>query len=276
MIRKKIYQLRKALQLRNKYNKDLGISFRDYYSLSQFAPKHYITKEVEFQGKKIKFSNPFWFLHSLEEIFVEKVYQFTPDSKPHKIIDAGANIGLGTIFLKQIFPNATITAFEPDQKIFCDLEHNVRSFKFENVSLINAAVWTGDGELNFASEGSVGGKVSEHIQSGKNITVVKSVDLKKYLLNNSIFFLKIDIEGAEYHVLKDCKALLHNVENLFIEFHNAQNDENHLDEILKWVKNAGFQYYIREAWNNMTYPFTKKINNIYGYQLQLNIFCYRK
>lgn len=271
-MRKKIKQFQKLLQLRKAYNGDLGISFQDFYSLSQFGPQHYFSKEVGFQGKKIKFSNAFWFLHSLKEIFVEKVYQFKPDSQPHTIVDAGANIGLSIIFLKQIFPNSHIIAFEPDQKIFADLKDNMKRFNIKNVSLENVAVWIEDGELSFASEGSVGGKITKNSKAN---SVVKSVDLKKYISNEPIFFLKMDIEGAEYEVLKDCKSYLRNVENLFIEFHVNEHEENHLDEILKWIKDAGFQYYIREAWNNMTYPFTKKLNNIHGYQMQLNIFCYR-
>ena len=77
----------------------------------------------------------------------------------------------------------------------------------------------------------------------------------------------------KYEVLKDCKDVLKNVENLFIEFHDRNHEDNTLDEILKWAREAGFITYVNEAWNNMPHPFTKK--DIGGYHLQLNIFCYR-
>lgn len=275
MMRKKIKQLKKLLKLRSQYNKALGISFQDYYSLSQFGAQHYVNKDVEFLGKKIKFTNPFWFLHSLDEIFVEKVYQFIPDSEPHKIIDAGANIGLSAIFLKNIFPKAQITALEPDPQIFALLQENIRSFGYEkDVHLLNAAAWINDETLEFAAEGSVGGQVMEQNESHAATIKVKSVRLRE-LIDSEIFFLKIDIEGAEYKVLKDIKDQLFLIKNLFIEFHVRNHEENQLDEILKWVRDAGFRYYIKEAWNNMDFPFTKKLNNNSGFQMQLNIFCYR-
>lgn len=92
-------------------------------------------------------------------------------------------------------------------------------------------------------------------------------------LSTEIDFLKIDIEGAEYEVLKDCADLLFNVKNLFIEYHVLPNEAQHLHDILNWVNAAGFKYYIKEAWNNMTYPYMKSYNDYY--QMQLNIFCYR-
>lgn len=276
MMRKKIKQLKKLLQLRSRYDKSLGISFRDYYSLSQFGAQHYVSKDVDFLGKTIKFTNPFWFLHSLEEIFVEKVYQFTPDSAPHKIIDAGANIGLSVIFLKRIFPKSQIKALEPDPKIFKLLQENIRNFGYEkDVLLMNVAAWINNDPLIFAAEGSVGGQVIDENTSRSSAIQVKSIRLLD-LLDTEIFFLKIDIEGAEYKVLQDIKDRLHLVKNLFVEFHVRDYEENHLDEILKWIKDAGFTYYIREAWNNMNYPFTHNINNAEGYQMQLNIFCYKK
>ena len=68
---------------------------------------------------------------------------------------------------------------------------------------------------------------------------------------------------------------LYLIKNLFIEFHVKHDEENNLDQILKWVKEAGFTYYIKEAWNVMDYPFTKKLSNRAGwFQAQLNIFCY--
>ena len=51
-------------------------------------------------------------------------------------------------------------------------------------------------------------------------TTVTCVRLKD-LLDDDIDFLKIDIEGAEYAVLKDCSDDLTNVKNLFVEYHGT-------------------------------------------------------
>ena len=137
--------------------------------------------------------------------------------------------------------------------------------------MIHAAVWKEDTTVSFSSEGSVGGKMDTS-PAEKTITV-PAIRLRN-LLTGKVDFLKIDIEGAEYEVLKDCKDLLHNVESLFIEFHGMRNEDQKLHEILEWVNAAGFRYYIKEAWNNMTHPLLKTYNDYY--HLQLNIFCFRE
>ena len=124
--------------------------------------------------------------------------------------------------------------------------------------------------MNFLSEGSVGGSLSSNIDENNNL--VKAVRLRDYL-DKPVEFLKIDIEGAEYEVLRDCKDRLHNVVNLFVEYHSLLNEDQKLSEILQIIKDAGFRFYIKEAWENMKYPFIDKKG--LHFDLQLNIFCYR-
>lgn len=271
---KKLKQLKKFLSLKRSYDSNLGINFKDYYSLSQFTPHNQIDLTVNFNNKPISFSNPYWFLHSLEEIFVDEVYKFTSENLPRKIIDCGANVGLSIIYLKRIFPNSNIIAIEADKKIYNQLSTNIKNFGFKDITLINATAWIDNSGCTFAVDGGLGG----HIQNENSLeeTIhVKSVRLLE-LITSQIFFLKMDIEGAEYEVIKDIKDKLYLIENLFIEFHVKHDEENHLDEILRWVKEAGFLYYIKEAWSVMDYPFTKKLSNKAGwFHTQLNIFCYR-
>ena len=69
-------------------------------------------------GKILKIPDSASYLSSREEIFDQQIYRFnTSNSKPY-IVDCGANIGLSIIYFKQLFPNAEIVAFEPDEKIF--------------------------------------------------------------------------------------------------------------------------------------------------------------
>src|SRR5690349_14366069 len=65
-------------------------------------------------GRTLRYTNRFWLLHSLEEIFIDKVYLFHSAELSPRIIDCGANIGLSVIFFKRTFPSAKIIAFEPD------------------------------------------------------------------------------------------------------------------------------------------------------------------
>jgi len=254
-------------------NRDkLYLSKQEYSRLSKYNKFYRSSGSSQFNGNKISFSSPFWFLHSVDEIFVQEVYKFPSDKKNPIIIDCGANIGLSVLYFKEIHKASKIIAFEADPSVYKQLKSNIAEYNYSNIDLINAAVWNEETKIVFSSEGSVGGKMNLEGHKSNNDVEVPAIRLRNYL-STEIDFLKIDIEGAEYEVLKDCADLLLNVNNLFIEYHVLPNERQHLHDILKWIDSAGFKYYLKEAWNNMTHPFTKHHNDLY--HMQLNIFCYR-
>jgi FkbM family methyltransferase len=227
-------------------------------------------------SRQINFPDGFWFLHSLEELFVEEVYKFENDSPNPLIIDCGSNIGLSIIYFKKLFPSATILGFEPDASIFQLLTKNVNQFNFTGVSLLNYGVWNQETTLSFLAEGTLGGKVinqkADNTESFDVVTI-KTKRLKDYL-QQKVDFLKIDIEGAEYEVIIDCASDLQNVKFLFVEYHSTPTAKQRLNEILTVISDAGFRYYIKEASLDVKYPFID--NKSTWFDLQLNIFCYRK
>src|SRR4029077_14038607 len=133
-----------------------------------------------------------------QEIFLNRVYEFTSSNDRPFIIDGGANIGLATLFFKKNYPNSIITAFEADPIIFKTLEWNINSRGLKDVEVINAALWNLDTSLPFLSEGSASGHVAVPGEFG-NLVPVTAVRLKAWL-QSRIDFLKLDIEGAEYEV----------------------------------------------------------------------------
>jgi hypothetical protein len=106
-------------------------------------------------------------------------------------------------------------------------------------------------------------------------TNVNAVRLKNYL-TRKVDFLKIDIEGAEYAVLRDIKDDLHLVSNLFVEYHGIFQQQNELDELMSIIRTCGFNYYIKEAAEVYKTPFLRIKNPLIAYDLQLNIFCFRQ
>ncbi len=223
-------------------------------------------------GTKIHFIHGPELFHCLHEIFVEDIYNIE-FKKPNPIIlDCGANIGLATIYLKQRYPDAKIIAFEPDENNFKLLEKNINQHQWSNIEIRKEAIWKDDCILKFTCDGSLGSKINSESKSANEIEV-KAIRLKN-LLNNPIDFLKIDIEGAEYEVLKDCSESLDKIDNLFIEFHGNFNKIHELNTIFEIIKNAGFAYYIKEASNVYPTPFNRPPVAMV-YDLQLNIFCFR-
>ncbi|MEZ5034373.1 MAG: FkbM family methyltransferase [Chitinophagaceae bacterium] len=222
------------------------------------------------EGKYIYFYRPIEFLHGLKEIFIDKIY-FQQLPKNAYIIDCGANIGLSVIYLKKIAPEASIIAFEPDDKNFELLQKNINSFNFKNVTLKKEAVWVENTVLNFLNDASMSSKVDEN-NSPSSIKVQAS--RLKDLLKKKIDFLKIDIEGAEYKVLCDIEENLYNVDKLFLEYHGKFHEQNELTHIFSILSKNGFKYYIKEAASLYNQPFYKRKEEL-TYDIQLNIFCFR-
>jgi FkbM family methyltransferase len=252
--------------------KDAGLSKAEYFKLLRYPGGYLQPTTVDFRGSVTHFVSPLWFLHSVQEIFVDEVYKFAPERSDPTIIDCGANIGLSAIYFKSNCPDAKVIAFEPDPSVFELLQKNVKERKLAAVDTRNAAVWIDDSRLTFEVEGALGGRLSDTVADGRTQIGVQAFRLRD-LLESPVEFLKIDIEGAEYEVLKDCRDRLQNVANLFVEYHAAPNEPQHLSEILSWLSNAGFRYYISEASRLQPHPFISKGGGVF--EMQLNISCYR-
>lgn len=234
----------------------------------------FVPTEKVFLDKKMFVHDIASFDLCYDELFVQEMYNFVAKRPNPYIIDCGANLGMSIVYFKELYPDARIIAFEADEHIFSFLEKNVQSFEYKNVELVNKAVWNKDDVLSFIVEGGAGGRLEEQSHS-ENYTYkeVSCVSVRKYLMHEKVDFFKIDIEGAEYEVLKDCEDLLPNVDNLFIEYHSMPEKRQNLHDILKIVQDAGFKYHIKEAYTTK-YPFIERKLN-FGMDLQLNIFCYK-
>lgn len=234
--------------------------------------KRFEAYTTTFKGRTLHVHDQASFRLGYHELFEEEVYRFgSTKANPH-IIDCGSNIGMSIIYFKSLFPGSKIIGFEADPYVFSFLEKNVQSFSFNDVTVINKAVWDANDEsLSFLAEGGAGGRVQEKSEQFKFVNV-KTARLKDYL-TKEIDFLKIDIEGAESRVIADCADNLKSVKNLFIEYHSMDNGCQDLHLILQIVNNAGFRYHIKEAYTT-AFPFIERKLN-FGMDLQLNIFCYR-
>lgn len=213
------------------------------------------------------------FVHGYEEIFIKEIYKFESTTETPIIVDCGANIGLATIYFKRNYPRAKIIAFEPDPEIFDFLSINLKKLQLKDVELFKKAVWTNNDGVLFHQEGGFSGRIPF---AGDNDEVIKvpSIDLHEVLEGyQEIDFLKIDIEGAEYEVVKGINNQLHKVKNIFIEYHSHKDNKQTLHELLEIISQSGFRYHIHEAFVRQN-PYIDK-SELMGMDLQLNIYGYR-
>ena len=247
--------------------KNAGLSWLKVRELKYAAPGK--ENSFELRGRKIFYRNGVELLHSLKEIYIEEIYKIDFDIPDPYILDCGANMGLSVLYLKERFPLANIVAFEPDDSNFDLLKKNTADLQY--VDLVKKAVWKENGTIQFASEGSLSSKIVS--DSGSATSSMPSVRLKDYL-TEPVEFLKLDIEGAEYEVLRDCSDKLDLVKNLFIEYHGQFEQQDQLNEIFQMLRERRFFYYIKEAANPYPTPFVRSGQKP-SYDIQLNIFCFK-
>lgn len=279
--------LKKTLKsvLKNRFSliflkKILGLEFIKPISIAFFEDIRLSTKnrfkeeETYFLNKKIKVPDVASFNFIKKELFNQEIYKFSTNNDNPLIIDCGANIGLSVIYFKKLYPNARVIAFEPDKKVFEYLKYNIHdAFGFKDIELIQKGLWDSEKTLRFYGEGADGGRIMKENELNNNIISIETIRLREYL-NQPVDFLKIDIEGAEIRVLKDCRDLLSNVSNLFVEYHSFINEDQELDELLAILRSAGFRYNIHHIGVYSPNPF-EKINQYLNMDLQLNIYAYR-
>lgn len=225
-----------------------------------------------FFDKPFKFNDGGGFLVTYNELFANNLYKFKPDVHKDIILDCGANIGLSVLYFSIHYPEHKIYAFEPDPLIFDILSENVATFNLKNVRLFNMAVWDQEAELEFFTDNSLGGRINVAYEN-QVPRKVKATRLRDYL-DADVDFLKLDIEGAEDTVLRDCKDKLGQLNSFFFEYHNDVNKPQTLHQLLEMVSDLGFHYYIKESGVRVS-PFTDTGLICESFDMAINVFCYK-
>jgi len=228
--------------------------------------------KIKLFNKEFNFHHGQGFYNTYKELFEKNIYDFNTKNNNPIIIDCGANMGLSVLYFAKKFPNAEIIAFEPDETVIPFIEKNIESYDLKNVKLYKKGVWTEETALTFYTDKGLGGRVGKEYKN-QSPKIIKTVRLKKFL-NRPIDMLKIDIEGPEYIILKDCKDLLFNVNHIFIEYHSFYDEEQHLEDLLSILKMEGFRYHLKESFSRKR-PFIDNVLVNEKFDMAINVFAYK-
>jgi FkbM family methyltransferase len=212
----------------------------------------------------VEFHNSEEFHLIKREVFTQRVYDFEfpaldqfsvlddpagTNSPPPLIVDAGAHIGLASLFFAKNYPQAKILALEPQATNFKLLKANIWHNKLEDrieARQLALAAKTGpitlhvDTVWDWFSTASLHQGAWTGNQETKAITV-EAISLTDLLnqLDRPIDLLKLDIEGAEQSILEAAGASLQQIRSMVIEFHpHRQQSAKSLNKLLE---GAGFQ-----------------------------------
>lgn len=194
---------------------------------------------LQLEGRPFHYVDLHSFYHQGVQIFGHHLYDFTSAIPNPLILDCGAHIGMASLYFASRNPAAKIIAFEADPQIAEALKRNVEAFGLANVSVEPKAVWISNDGVRFSIESDDSGFVKDEG------TLVPSVRLKDILTVNRVELLKVDIEGAEYALFRDCANALGNVQKIIIEAHQLRR-EGSLAELLTILESSGFRYVLSD------------------------------
>jgi FkbM family methyltransferase len=168
------------------------------------------------------------------DIFFKSEYNFTACKEPEIIIDAGANIGLTSVYFANKFPHAKIIAIEPESGNFEVLLMNIKNYP--NIFSVNAALWNECGEIDIlnvglGNNGFMTGSESDHailktpvFELKNKVTAVTVEKIMKDFNIDTVDILKIDIEGAEKEVFENSDLWIQKINVIIIELHERLKD----------------------------------------------------
>lgn len=194
---------------------------------------------------RVDLAHPLWLrvpstdIDVYRQVFFAEEYLLSLPQQPEVIIDAGANIGLTSVYFASRYPDARIIAIEPEPGNFDLLKRNVSPYP--NVTAVQAALWSrnevvslvdpGLGEWGFsvrdrqtansAPDGAatVSG-AGRPRTAGLRVPGLTVADVMRDADIEQVDLLKLDIEGAEVEVFDTACEWIEAVDSIIIELHD--------------------------------------------------------
>ncbi|MBX2924882.1 MAG: FkbM family methyltransferase [Chitinophagaceae bacterium] len=195
------------------------------------------------------------------ELFINGIYEqgtsnfFRKWIPPNGVfLDLGANIGAISIPLAVQRQDIRIICVEAAPWLFSFLEENIKQNNITNINSVNKALFSKDEEeLNFYSPREKFGKGSLSPVFTDEGVKVKTMTLDTLVEQQNIAkvdFIKVDVEGYEYHVFNGAKQLLQSEHPpvIFFEFEDWAEEQAGLEigSAQSILMSYGFKLYSAE------------------------------
>jgi FkbM family methyltransferase len=169
---------------------------------------------------------------------MDRFYRYRDDDI---VVDVGAHVGLFTLKAAKNVRSGIVIAIEPNPSNYELLLKNIASNKMKNVKSLNVALadFNGNTELYLAEESGMHSMAIR--RSSKYITVqARTLDqLVNELKLKKVNFIKIDVEGSAFTVLKGAEKTLRN-NDLFIVA-SCGHTPQELPNVLRYLSDNGFK-----------------------------------
>jgi FkbM family methyltransferase len=192
----------------------------------------------------------------------EIIEHFTP-KQGDIVIDIGAHIGRYTIIAsKRVGMNGKVVAIEASPSNFEMLNRNIQLNQLTNIISLNHVVYSKEAKIKLYLPGQESGHTIYNTIISDRATNEKFVETNAntldYLLQSNgikqeqINWIKIDVEGAEFEVLKGATNVLSNSKDiaLLIEIHNLRDSTNLYRSIVEFLNLYNFNIEFEKTYEN--------------------------
>lgn len=160
-------------------------------------------------------------------------------SRGDAVLDIGANFGAFSLHVAG--KGRLVHAWEMQPTVYTCLELSRRINDYSHMRLHHAALWSvPDVEVNFTPvAGNLGGTGivgSAAEQTGSGSVTMRTRTVSQYFAHRRVFFLKLDVEGAEDHVVSGMQSLFtgHAIDHFVWEHRPSQVP------LLNWFYDVGY------------------------------------
>lgn len=157
--------------------------------------------------------------------------------------DVGAHIGLfSLIAARHLAGCGCVFAFEPDPVNFQRIEEHASRNGIDSIHVVTKAVWSSGGRMRFlrdtAQSSRNRGSLTEESFGDESAIEVETISLDDFAhAHEPPTVIKIDVEGAEAHVLGSCRDVLSaNRPVIVCEIHN----EDACQSVTKLLRRYGY------------------------------------
>lgn len=159
------------------------------------------------------------------------------------VIDIGANVGYFTAVLAlQVGPGGRVLALEPNPSAYALLVETIRRNGFRQVEPMQVGAWNASGAGLLSLRPQRLGDASLVLDWRGDHTQVPLARLDDLVSGwGQIDFVKIDVEGAEVHVLEGMHDTLLHVQELVVEYGQGRGYD--VRWLLSILSRAGFHFY---------------------------------
>lgn len=170
------------------------------------------------------------------------------------IIDAGAHKGYDSIEMAEVWPGASIHAFEPVPAIYQQLEANTKGHSAIRLYKLALSSRTGEDFIHVSSGESDASssllKPKDHVKDHPDVHFEQKIPVQTITLDDwaakfdiqQVDFLWLDMQGYELEVLKASTVILPKVKVIHMEVSTRETYESVplYTEVKEWLHGKGF------------------------------------